>query len=81
MRNIKSVHLVTVEDLLKPKFKGFPGSNFPSIHSTKRPHIYFKLKEAFGKIRKVQVTGKLKLTLSVMYFMTLLYFLTILLLL
>ena len=79
MRNLKSVHFATADNLLKPKLEGFPDSNIPSIHSAKRPHIYFELKEAFGKIRKVQITGKLKLTLSVMYFMTLVYFLTMLL--
>ena len=77
MRNIKSIHLVPAENLLKPKLKDFLGA--PSIHSTIRSRINFTLKEAFGKIRKAQVSGKLKLALSAIYLMALLYFLTILL--
>ena len=79
MRILKSVHLVTAEDLINPQLEGFSGANLHSIRSKKRPHIYFELKEAIGKIRKVQLTGKLKLALSVMYLMTLVYFLTMLL--
>jgi len=80
MRNLKSVHLVTAEDLLKPQLEGFLGANLPSIHSTKRFQINRKLKETSEKVKKAKVRGMLKLALSAMYLVTLVYFLTVLLL-
>lgn len=79
MKNLKSVHLVTAEDLLNPQFEGLLGANLPSIHSKKRFHVYKKLKEVSGKLKKAKVRGKLKLALSVIYSLALVYFLTVLL--
>ena len=80
MKNLKSVHLVTAEDLLNPQLEGLLGANLPSIHSKKRIDVYRKIKETFGKLKEVEVKGKLKLALSVIYSMALVYFLTMLLL-
>lgn len=79
MRNLKSVHLINAEELLKTQLEGFLRTNIPSINSTKRPRLYIKLKEASEKIKKTQIKGKLKLALSLIYSMALVYFLTILL--
>jgi hypothetical protein len=79
MKNLKSVHLVTAEDLLNPQLEGFLVAKLPSIHSKNRFHTYKKLKEESEKLNKAKVVGKLKLALSAMYLMTLVYFLTVLL--
>ena len=80
MRNLKSVHRVTTEDLLKSQLEGFLGANLSSIHSRKQFQIFSELKGISGKINKAKVRGMLKLSLSVIYSMALVYFLTILLL-
>ena len=79
MRNLKSAQVVNVGNLFNPEREGYLGLDLPLVHSKKQPQVYRKLKEASRRLRAVNVRGRIKLALSVMYFITLVYFLTLLL--
>lgn len=79
MRNLKSAQVVNVGNLFNPEREGYLGLDLPLVQKKKQPQVYRKVKEASKRLRLVNVRGRIKLALSVMYFITLVYFLTLLL--
>ena len=80
MRNLKSISIVSTGNLLKPELEGYQNTDFPTIHSEKKPQVFKRLKEISKRLKAVSnIKGRIKFALGVLYFTSLVYFLTILL--